>query len=127
MEFDHAGIATDDVDALASLYGDLFDTRVVHTEQLENLRVVFLDFDGSYFELLEPTGEGPVDDYLEDNGSGVHHLALRTPDIEAALARVKTNGADLIDEQPRPGAWGHDVAFIHPKSTGGILLELVEH
>jgi methylmalonyl-CoA/ethylmalonyl-CoA epimerase len=127
MEFDHAGIATDDVDALASLYGDLFDTRVVHTEQLESIRVGFLDFGGSYFELLEPTGGGPVDDYVADNGPGVHHLALRTPDIEAALARVKTSGADLIDEQPRPGAWGHDVAFIHPKSTGGILLELVEH
>jgi methylmalonyl-CoA/ethylmalonyl-CoA epimerase len=127
MHFDHAGVATDDVDALGSLYADLFDTRVVHTERLDTVRVAFLDFDGSYFELLEPTDEGAVRRYLDDNGPGIHHLALGTADIEAALARVKTSGAELVDEEPRPGAWGHDVAFIHPKSTGGILLELVEH
>jgi methylmalonyl-CoA/ethylmalonyl-CoA epimerase len=127
MDFDHAGVATDDADALAALYADLFNTRIAHEEQLDDLRVVFLPFGESYFELLQPTGEGTVQRYLDDNGPGVHHLALGTDDIEAAMARAKTNGAELIDEEPRPGAWGHEVAFFHPRSTGGILLELVQH
>lgn len=127
MYFDHAGIATDDADALASLYADLFNTRIAHEEQFGDLHVIFLPFGESYFELLEPTGDGTVQRYLDDNGPGIHHLALGTDDIEASLARAKTSGAELIDEEPRPGAWGHDVAFLHPRSTGGILIEFVQH
>lgn len=127
MRIDHAGIATDDADSLASLYADLFDAPVVHEEAFDGLRVVFLDFDDSYFELLEPIAEGTIARYLDRNGPGIHHLALRTDDIEAALARVTDHGVERIDEEPRPGAWGHDVAFLHPKSTGGVLIEFVEH
>lgn len=127
MRFDHAGIATDDADTLSSLFSDLFDTQVVHEETLDELRVLFLDVGEGYFELLEPTGEGTVQRYIDENGPGIHHLALATPDIEAALSRARELGIDLIDDEPRSGAWDHQVAFLHPKPTGGILIEFVQH
>jgi methylmalonyl-CoA/ethylmalonyl-CoA epimerase len=127
MHFDHAGIATDDADALIDLYGDLFSMPAVHEEEFGDLRVVFLDCGDGYFELLEPIEEGTVSRYLESNGPGIHHLALATDDIDAALDNARDHGVTLIDEEPRPGAWGHDVAFLHPKSTGGILIEFVQH
>ena len=127
MNFDHAGIATEDAGALAALYADLFDAPVVHEEEFEGMAVVFLDCGNSYFELLEPLEDGAVARYLDDNGPGIHHLALATDDIAAALDRVREHGVECIDDEPRPGAWGHDVAFLHPKSTGGVLVEFVEH
>lgn len=127
MHFDHAGIATDDADALTERYGALFDAPVAHEERFGDLQVTFLDLGNGYFELLEPVEEGTVSRYLEKNGPGIHHLALATEDIEGALARCREHGVELVDEEPRPGAWGHDVAFLHPKSTGGILLEFVQH
>ncbi|QSW99011.1 methylmalonyl-CoA epimerase [Haloterrigena alkaliphila] len=127
MHFDHAGIATEDAQELAALYGDLFGLEVAHEEEFDGMRVVFLEVDGGYFELLEPLEEGTISRYLEENGNGIHHLALATDDIDAALETVRDHGVALIDEEPRPGAWGHSVAFLHPKDTGGILIELVEH
>jgi methylmalonyl-CoA/ethylmalonyl-CoA epimerase len=127
MHFDHAGIATDDADALVDLYGTLLDAPVAHEEVFGDLRVVFLDLGNGYFELLEPTGEGTVSRFLENRGPGVHHLALETDDIEAALTVAREAGVSLIDEKSRPGAWGHDVAFLHPRDTGGVLLEFVQH
>ncbi|MFC7226631.1 methylmalonyl-CoA epimerase [Salinirubellus salinus] len=128
MQFDHAGIATDDADQLADLYGTLFDAPVAHKEVMDDgLRVVFLDLGDGYFELLEPTDGGTVARYLDRNGPGIHHLAVATEDIEAALETARDAGVSLIDEQPRPGAWGHEVAFLHPKDTGGVLLEFVQH
>ena len=127
MRFDHAGLATDDAAALADLYADLFDAPVVHEEEFDGLRVVFLELDGGYFELLEPLEEGTISRYLDRNGPGIHHVALETDDIEGALATARDCGVELIDDEPRPGAWGHDVAFLHPKSTGGALVEFVEH
>lgn len=127
MNFDHAGIATDDADGLAELYADLFDTPVVHEERFDGMDVRFLDCGDGYFELLEPHEEGTIARYLDRNGPGIHHLALATDDIGSALDRMDERGVELIDEEPRPGAWGHDVAFLHPKATGGVLVELVEH
>ncbi|MEF8852749.1 MAG: methylmalonyl-CoA epimerase [Haloarculaceae archaeon] len=129
MEFDHAGIATDDLDGLAALYGGLFDAAVAHEEEFDGLSVAFLDLGESYLELLEPLpdAEGAVARYLDDHGPGVHHLALRTDDAAAALDAAREAGVELVDEEPRPGAWGHDVAFLHPGSTGGVLVEFVEH
>jgi methylmalonyl-CoA/ethylmalonyl-CoA epimerase len=128
MQFDHAGIATDDADEFAELYATLFDTQPVHEEEFDGLHIVFLDLGGhGYFELLEPLEEGTISRYLEDNGPGIHHVALETDDIAAAIERCRDHGVELIDEEPRPGAWGHEVAFLHPRSTGGILVELVEH
>jgi methylmalonyl-CoA/ethylmalonyl-CoA epimerase len=128
MEFDHAGIATTDAAALAEQYAELLDAGVAHEETFDGMQVVFLDLGNGYFELLEPRGsEGAIADYLDRNGPGIHHLALRTGDVEGALATARDLGVELVDEEPRAGAWGHDVAFLHPRSTGGVLLEFVEH
>ena len=127
MHFDHAGIATDDATALADLFTELFGLEVAHEEVFDGMRVVFLDCGNGYFELLEPLEDGTIARYLESNGPGIHHLALATDDVDAALERARELGIDLVDEEGRPGAWGHTVAFLHPKSTGGILLEFVEH
>jgi methylmalonyl-CoA/ethylmalonyl-CoA epimerase len=129
MEFDHAGIATDDLDGLADLYGGLFDATLVHEEEFDGLRVAFLDLGNGYLELLEPLPEadGAIPRYLDEHGPGIHHLALRTDDVAAALDVTREAGVDLVDEEPRPGVWGHDVAFLHPASTGGVLVEFVEH
>jgi methylmalonyl-CoA/ethylmalonyl-CoA epimerase len=127
MRFDHVGVATRDGDALASLFGDLFDAPVAHGERVDGLAVTFLDVGNGYLELLEPVESGgPVDRFLDREGPGIHHVALATADLPAALAHARETGIDLVDESPRPGAWGHDVAFLHPDSTGGVLVELVE-
>ncbi|WP_312912596.1 methylmalonyl-CoA epimerase [Natronosalvus caseinilyticus] len=127
MRFDHAGIATEDAQALANLYAELFDVEIVHEETFDGMTVVFLAFENGYFELLEPQEEGTIATYLERNGPGIHHLAVETDDAAAALERARDLGIECIDDEPRPGAWGHDVAFLHPRDTGGILLEFVEH
>jgi methylmalonyl-CoA/ethylmalonyl-CoA epimerase len=127
MHIDHVGIATDDAADLADLYADLFDAPVVHEEEFDGLRVVFLEFGDSYFELLEPVEEGTISRFLDRNGPGIHHVALETDDVEDALDAARDHGVELIDDESRPGAWGHDVAFLHPKSTGGVLIEFVEH
>jgi methylmalonyl-CoA/ethylmalonyl-CoA epimerase len=127
MRIDHAGIATEDASALADRYSSLFDTPVVHEERFDGMEVRFLDCGNGHFELLEPVEEGPIARYLDSNGPGIHHLALATDDIAAALDRMERNDVERIDEEPRAGAWGHDVAFLHPNSTGGVLIELVEH
>jgi len=126
MRFHHAGIATDDAAGLAGRYAELFDAPIVHDERIEGMDVVFLDLEGSYFELLKPNTEGPIADYLDGHGPGIHHLALGTDDIAAALDRAREHGVDLVDDRPRPGAWGHEVAFLHPNSTGGVLIEFVD-
>jgi methylmalonyl-CoA/ethylmalonyl-CoA epimerase len=129
MHVDHVGVATDDASALAELYGTVFDAPVAHEETFDGLRVVFLELDGgSYFELLEPVDdETTIAGYLDREGPGIHHVALATDDIDAALAAAREAGVELVDDEPRPGAWGHDVAFLHPKSTGGALVEFVQH
>lgn len=126
-QFDHAGIATEDADGLADLYVDLCGCERVHEETFRGMTVVFLDVGNGYFELLEPQTESVIGDYLSKHGPGIHHLAIATDDIDAALETARACGVDRIDEEPRPGAWGHDVAFLHPGSTGGILLEFVQH
>ena len=128
MQFHHTGIATTDSDAMASLFSTLFETRVVHKEMLDDLYVQFLDVGDGYFELLEPTAEGTIQRYLDKNGPGIHHLAMETQNMPATLQRARDNGVRLIDEEPRDGAWDHEVVFCHPDSTGGILVEFVsEH
>ena len=127
MRFDHAGVATKDAESLAFRYEDLFDCAIAHEERFGDLRVLFLGLENGYFELLEPREEGTISQFLENHGPGLHHIALATDDIEATLENAESVGVKLIDEDPRPGAWGHDVAFLHPDSTGGVLVEFVEH
>ena len=127
MRFDHVGVATRDAAATADLFGALFDAPVAHRETFDGLDVTFLDLGNGYVELLEPLDdEGAIPRYLDREGPGIHHVALATPDVAAALDTARNLGVELVDERPRPGAWGHDVAFLHPGSTGGVLVEFVE-
>lgn len=128
MRLDHVGIATDDAAGLAALLGDLLDAPVVHEETFDGLELVFLDAGGAELELLEPLGgEGTVARFLERRGPGLHHLAFAVDDVASALEAAAAMGLDRIDEEPRPGARGHTVAFLHPRSTGDVLVEFVEH
>jgi len=128
MRFDHVGVATRDAAGLTELFDGLLDAPVAHEETFDGMSVVFLELnDGGYFELLEPTAGGAIADYLDREGPGIHHVALATDDVAGALDRARDRGIDLVDETPRPGAWGHEVAFLHPRSTGGVLVEFVEH
>jgi methylmalonyl-CoA/ethylmalonyl-CoA epimerase len=127
MELHHVGIATEDLDALADLYAALLATPVAHEESFEGTRVAFLESGDAYLELLEPeTDEGVIAAFLEEYGPGIHHLAFETDDVETTLSYAAELGVDPIDEEPRPGAWGHEVAFLHPDSTGGVLVELLQ-
>ncbi len=127
MRFEHAGVATDDAEGLAFLYEDLFGCEIAHEERFGELNVIFLGLENGYFELLEPTGDGTISQYLDEHGPGLHHIALATDDIDAALENAESLGVELIDEEPRRGVWGHRIAFLHPGSTGGTLIEFVEH
>lgn len=130
MKIEHIGIATRSLDESLAFWRDALGLEVTHTEVVEDqgVRVAMLPAGEPRIELLEPTGESsPVAKFLDKRGAGIHHIAVRVPDIRAALARLKAEGARLIDEEPRTGAGGCLVAFVHPASSGGVLLELVEH
>ena len=128
VHIDHVGVATDDATDLAASYVDLLGCSIAHEETFDGMAVLFLEFENGYLELLEPLeDEGTIARYLDREGPGIHHVALATDDAEAALDRARDLGVEPIDEGPRSGAWGHDVAFLHPRDTGGILLEFVEH
>jgi methylmalonyl-CoA epimerase len=128
-EIAHIGIATPRIEDALKFWRDALGLRVAHTEEVaeQGVRVAMLPLGGPNVELLEPTGpDSPVAKFLEKRGPGIHHIAVHVPDIRAALARLRTGGARLIDEVPRVGAGGCLVAFVHPSSAGGVLLELVE-
>jgi methylmalonyl-CoA/ethylmalonyl-CoA epimerase len=129
MKIDHIGIATNDIEQMASIYRDALGLSVVETEEVasQKVRVAMLPVGESRIELLEATAaDSPISKFLAKRGPGIHHLAFKVDDIRAALADLKSKGARLIDEEPRTGAGGCLVAFIHPSSTGGVLIELVE-
>jgi len=130
MKINHLGIATKGIDEALKFWEDALGLENVHTEIVEDqkVRVAMLPIGESRVELLEPTSEdSPISKFLEKRGGGIHHIAVETDDIEAALAKLKAQGARLIDEKPRIGAEGCLVAFVHPSSTGGVLLELVQN
>src|ERR1051325_240466 len=130
MKIDHIGIATNSIEEMASLYRDALGLSVTETEEVasQKVRVAMLPIGQSRIELLEATSDdSPISKFLSKRGPGIHHIALRVDDIRATLADLKSKGARLIDDAPRAGAGGCLVAFIHPSSTGGVLLELVEH
>jgi len=129
MKIDHIGIATDGIEASASIYGEALGLSVAEIEEVasQKVRVAMLPVGDTRIELLEATSsDSPISKFLEKRGPGIHHLAFKVSDIRLALAALKARGARLIDEEPRPGAGGCLVAFIHPSSTGGVLIELVE-
>jgi methylmalonyl-CoA/ethylmalonyl-CoA epimerase len=130
MKIEHIGIATPLIDDALRFWRDALGLEVRHTEVVEEqgVRVAMLPLGEPRIELLEPTGEdSPVAKFIAKRGPGIHHVAVRVPDIREALARLKAQGARLIDVEPRVGAGGCLVAFVHPSTSGGVLLELVEH
>jgi methylmalonyl-CoA/ethylmalonyl-CoA epimerase len=129
MKIDHIGIATKGIDKAAQFYCDVLGLEVAETEEVpeQKVRVAMLSIGESRIELLEATSDdSPISRFLEKRGPGIHHIAVRVDDIQAALTDLKQKGARLIDEEPRQGAGGCLVAFVHPSSTGGVLLELVQ-
>jgi len=123
---DHIGIAVKSLDESLAFY-EALGLKAQGTEEVkeQKVRVAFLPTGDSELELLESTEpDGPIARHIEKNGQGIQHIALRVDDIEAALAELKEKGIRLIDETPRYGAGGARIAFVHPKSTNGILLEL---
>jgi lactoylglutathione lyase/methylmalonyl-CoA/ethylmalonyl-CoA epimerase len=129
MKIDHIGIATNGISEVADFYRDSLGLHVEEIEEVatQKVRVAMLPVGESRIELLEPTSDdSPISRFLAKRGPGIHHLAIQVDDIESALNELKAKGARLIDEQPRPGAGGCLVAFVHPSSAGGVLLELVE-
>ncbi len=130
MKIDHLGIATKGIDEALKFWRDALGLENVHTEIVEDqkVRVAMLPIGESRIELLEPTSEdSPISKFLEKRGGGIHHIAIRVENIEAALAKLRSEGARLIDETPRIGAEGCLVAFVHPASTNGVLLELLQN
>ena len=128
-EIDHVAIAVHDLDAAVDYYRTTFGVEPAHREVVEKdgVEEVLLRVADSYIQLLTPVrDDSPVAKYLEKRGDGIHHLAYRVDDCAAALERVKREGHQVIDEVPRPGSRGTTVAFIHPKTAFGTLIELVE-
>ncbi len=126
---DHIGIAVEDIDEALPLYTERLGLREQHRETVEEqgVHALLLEVGDSHLELIAPIGpESGVAKFIERNGPGLHHVAYRTDDIDAELERVRAAGLRLIDEEPRIGIRGSRVAFLHPKSTGRVLTELVQ-
>ncbi|MBS7636664.1 methylmalonyl-CoA epimerase [Candidatus Bathyarchaeota archaeon] len=126
---DHVGVAVKNLDEAISVYRDILGFKLlgVHVLTERKVKVAFLSTGGeTEIELLEPLGsESPVAKFLENRGEGIHHIAVKVDDIEKTLEELKRRGVILVDEKPSAGAEGKKIAFIHPKSTRGVLLELV--
>jgi LAO/AO transport system kinase len=128
MKIDHLGIAVKSIDAALGFYAGQLGMAVASREvvEQEKVRVAMLPAGGPRLELLEPTEAGSViGRFLEKHGEGLHHVALRVPDLAAAVERLRAGGARILNE-PRRGAGGHEYVFVHPSSTGGVLLELIQ-
>jgi methylmalonyl-CoA/ethylmalonyl-CoA epimerase len=126
---DHIGVAVEDLDAAIELYGGAYEMTLAHREVVEEqgVEAVLLDVGENHVELLRPLGpDTPVGKFLAKHGPGLHHVAYQVTDIDAALAALKAVGTSLIDETPRVGIRSSRVAFLHPRSTGGVLTEIVQ-
>jgi methylmalonyl-CoA epimerase len=126
---DHVGIAVEDLDAALELYEGSFAMPLAHRETVEEqgVEAVLLDVGSCHVELLAPLGpDTPVGKFLARSGPGLHHVAYRVDDIDAALAELESQGVRMIDTEPRTGIRNSRVAFCHPKATGSVLTEIVE-
>jgi len=130
MKIDHIGIATRGIDDAAAVWLNALGLSAIETEEVadQKVRVAMLPIGESRIELLEGTApDSPIARFIEKRGPGIHHLAVNVEDIYSALAELKEDGVRLIDTEPRIGAGGCLVAFVHPSSMGGVLLELVQN
>ena len=126
---DHIGVATDDLEGAVALYEGSLGMPVAHRETVESqgVEAVLLDVGEGHVELLSPLGpDTPVGKYLDKRGPGLHHVAYAVADIDETLGKLREAGIELIDSEPRQGIRDSRVAFLHPRSTGGVLTELVE-
>ncbi|MBP7254763.1 MAG: methylmalonyl-CoA epimerase [Negativicutes bacterium] len=126
---DHIGIAVKDIEQAKKFYTEFLGMKALGEEVVEEqkVKVCFIPCGDSEIELLESTSpDGPIAKHIEKKGEGIQHIALRVDNIEAAIADLMAKGVRMIDEKPRYGAGGAKIAFVHPKSTGGILLEISE-
>jgi len=124
----HIGLAVTSIEAASARWKKL-GFRVTGTEMLESMhvKIVFMESGGSTIELLEPTKvDSPIGRFLAKRGEGIHHVAFHVPDLEAALSAAGAQGLELIDRTPRDGSHGMKIAFLHPRSMGGVLVELCE-
>ncbi len=129
-KIDHLGIAVRDLEQALLIFGEKLGIEVGGVEEVaeQKVKVAFLPLGESNLELLQSTDpEGAVARFIESRGEGIHHVAFRVKNLEESLARLRSKGVRLIDEKPRLGAGGVKIAFLHPKSTGGVLVELCEH
>jgi methylmalonyl-CoA/ethylmalonyl-CoA epimerase len=129
LKIDHLGIAVHSIEEAKKLFQDTLGLEFEGSETVEEQKVTtaFFPVGDSEVELLESTApDGPIAKYLEKRGEGIQHIALRVENIEEALAELKEKGIRLIDEKPRMGAGGAKIAFLHPKSTHGVLIEISE-
>ena len=129
MKIDHIGIATRQLDEGLALWRDVLGLSVDSTEEIseQGVRVAMLPIGDTHVELLEALSpDSSVGKFISKRGPGIHHIAVQVDDINASLADLKSKGARLIDESPRPGAGGSLVAFVHPSTANGVLLELVQ-
>ena len=128
-DIDHVGIAVNDLDATVAWYQQMFGATVAHRERIESDGVdeALIKVADSYIQLLTPyTDTSPLAKYMEKNGEGIHHIGYRVADCDEVLEHVKAEGARVVDEHPRTGSRGTTVAFLHPKTAQGTLIELVE-
>jgi methylmalonyl-CoA/ethylmalonyl-CoA epimerase len=124
---DHVAILVSDLDAAIRLYRDVYGLELAEVEEVpsEKVRVAIFGHGAGRIELVSPSGpDSPMAKTIEKRGEGLHHVCLEVPDIEKAMAALKSQGAPLLDEKPRPGAGGARVAFVHPKGSRGVLVEL---
>ena len=130
MKIDHIGIATRQLEEGLALWRDALGLPVDATEEIseQGVRIAMLPIGDTYVELLEALSpDSSVGKFISKRGPGIHHIAVQVDDINASLADLKSKGARLIDETPRIGAGGCLIAFVHPSTTNGVLLELVQH
>ena len=126
---DHVGVAVEDLDAAIALYEQTFGMELVHRETVteQGVEAVLLDVGENHVELLSPLGpDTPVGKFLAKKGPGLHHVAYQVTDIASVLERLKADGVRLIDETPRTGIRGSQVAFLHPAASGSVLTEIVQ-
>lgn len=126
---DHVGIAVRDLDAAIAFYSSAFGVKLEHRETIDEQGVEEAMFrvGESWIQLLRPLGpDTPVGKFIDKRGEGVHHVGYGVSDVAAAIEHLKTEGLQLIDSEPRPGSRGSTVAFVHPGSVGGVLVELVQ-
>jgi len=127
-KLDHIGVAVEDIDKAIEIYQKLgFKTEAVEDVPAFGVKVAFLPMESGSVELVQPVAEdSAMAKYLERKGQGIHHLCFEVADIRAELKRLEAAGVQLVDKEPRQGAHGTLVAFLHPKSTGGVLIELAQ-